>query len=172
MQVTIAKSENFEVRSVIDSNLGEVHLCFVGDLTEEANLDEVASYLGRVAIDIQSITLDLERIRTLNSAGVRLWMQFVEALPRQTAVFFYRVSEPLVDQANLVPHLLGSSRKSVRSFFAPYVCSDCTTRSQIEIGVEADLTRVRTRKCPRCGKEAELDGLVESYFGFLKQLKD
>jgi ABC-type transporter Mla MlaB component len=176
MQVRIAKTEYFEVQSVVsgsaDSGSDVATLSFVGNLNEEVNLEEVIAYLGRLPREVARITLDLSRIRTLNSAGVRQWLHFIDALPRGVPIFFCKVSEVLVDQANLVPDLLGSSRKSILSLFAPYVCEACNTRSQIEIDAAVDLQGVRKRKCPHCGKSAELDGLVEEYFGFLKQLMD
>ena len=172
MKTTIAKSERFRVLVALDSHAHAVTLIFEGELNEEAKLEEVSHYLERISQQAHAVLFDLGGVRSLNSAGVRQWISFMEELPTDLSVNFLKVCESLVDQANLVPHILGKSVKAILSVMVPYVCTICKTRSSCEIQISSlDFHRVCESRCPHCGGLAKLDGLVEEYMGFLSRLE-
>lgn len=178
MQTPIAKSEHFQVLSTIDAKARLATLVFLGELNEEAKLEEVSSYIHRLSSQVDQVVLDLAGIRGLNSAGVRQWLSFVGELTSEPRIFFSKVSESLVDQANLVPQILGPRVSAILSVFAPYICTGCKLRSSVEIKIdgkaaseEGGMHSLREKPCPKCGSAAQLDGLIEEYFGFLSRLE-
>jgi hypothetical protein len=81
----------------------------------------------------------------------------------------------LIEQAAVVPSVLGKPGTKILSFVAPFYCGRCNIRTISTIAAR-DVPKTESGyalpkpKCPRCGKcgaSMELDGLEDDYFRFL-----
>src|SRR5947209_540671 len=71
-----------------------------------------------------TLVLDLAGVTFINSLGVRDWIRMVANAQQQNIMLeLRRVSEPIIQQLNMIIATRGSSR--VMSFFAPYACDKC-----------------------------------------------
>ncbi|HUH00812.1 MAG TPA: response regulator [Kofleriaceae bacterium] len=113
------------------------------------------------------IVLNLEHVRTINSAGARKLMLFAENVGSERALIAERCSPVVVGQLNLLPLL--ARRLCVRSVIAPLECAECLTQRDVIVDVSAgrrpDLPQL---DCERCGAPMELADLPERYFAFLE----
>ncbi|HEY3351672.1 MAG TPA: PilZ domain-containing protein [Polyangia bacterium] len=137
---------------------------FQGDLTEVAEFDDLAERLSGV------VEFDLGAVRYLNSAGVRKWVLFLEALRNVSAYTFVRCSTAFVVQASMVSRLLGYGR--IDSFWAPYICETCEIEDQRLLHVSqpstmSDMAEAQFR-CSGCGGPLVLDEVPERVFAFLE----
>lgn len=146
---------------------GEVTLAGVVD--ESARIGELLTHAvnGR-------LQLDLGDVNYINSVGVRDWIDFLRrASADGIAVELLRVSEPVVQQFNMIIAARGNAR--VRSFMAPYACDACGHEESRFINVAEHLPeliagRAPPATCPACQATLVFDDFPERYFAFLTDL--
>lgn len=146
-----------------------------GILDEEATFGEALKLLTEMAP--RKIVFDLQPLIRINSCGVREWLLFIEKLRVPEGFTFTKVSEPFLEQANIVPALLGKPVSSIELIEAPYYCGDCDLRvgKQLKVSELGDLANGSEEppqfKCEKCSSPLEFDALPEEYFSFLNFLK-
>jgi len=119
------------------------------------------------------VEFDLSRVKYLNSAGVRKWVDFLRALDNLVDYSFVRCSVAFVMQAAMVPEVLGSGR--VESFKVPYACDTCDLEQERLLQTSALVVEgvwppdVPSFVCPRCGSDLLFDDLPARFFAFLEQ---
>jgi ABC-type transporter Mla MlaB component len=139
---------------------GGLQVELVGEITEKSNFGALLDRLSG------TVTLDLSRIRRINSRGVREWVDFVRgAQGKGVALIFQRCSVPFVHQLNMNSAFRG--RNDVRSVYAPYFCPSCNAE-HVEL---VDLAQAQPRivdsvACPTCGAAMEFDDLPDKYLSF------
>lgn len=107
--------------------------------------------------------VDLERVRHINSAGVRRWLELMDALAPDVTLILERCPAAFMQQASFIRGFLG--RAVVASCFAPYLCSACDRSAMVLIDRGA-AGQATTRRCETCGGSMELDAIEETFFCF------
>ncbi len=126
----------------------------------------------RLAGELQGrVEFDLSGVRYLNSSGVRKWVDFLRYLDKVSEYSFVRCSVAFINQASMVPEVLGSGR--VESFKVPYACDQCDLEEERLLQTSALVLDGRwppelpAFACPRCGGELLFDDLPGRFFAFL-----
>jgi hypothetical protein len=117
------------------------------------------------------LVLNLKDITSINSCGIRSWVNFLKDLGSTVQVSYEECPPVIVRQMNMVPSFMG--RAKVISVFAPYVCDNCEKEKMVLINSESfSKGNIQVREnfvCEFCQKgEMELDGQPEQYFAFSK----
>jgi hypothetical protein len=153
-------NEKFKFETVIKGDNKVVVLR--GMIDEDTTFTEMAN-LGK------SLTFNWKGVTSINSCGVRNWVNFIKDLTGYT--IHYEECPPLiVRQMNMIPSFVANA--SVVSVYAPYVCSSCENEQLVLIPA-AKFTDVdalmEAKECESCKKgELELDGHPQQYFAFSK----
>lgn len=138
---------------------GETHIAFSGEITEHADLKSLARQdLGR------AVAIDLANVRRLSSAGVRNWVEFLEALgDRRIEVALERCSVVIVQQLTNISQFRGHS--SLRSVFAPYYCFSCNVEQMrlVDLRHPVEPQIGVPESCRTCGGLMEFDEFIETY---------
>ncbi len=129
------------------------------ELTLKGILDELT--------DSAKVTFNFTESTSINSLGVRAWVQFLRSASEGRTVSFENCTPDIISQINLIPSFLGKS--TVTSFFTNYICEDCNRTEKIHILTDAIQPKQMPdkAKCPSCGKEMETEELEDEYFAFL-----
>ncbi len=142
----------------------EARVVLSGDVTENANLGQLLGQLPQ-----GPLALDLSGIKRINSVGVREWIQFVDGLKKAGRSFtLERCSVPIVGQLNMISNFAGGAK--VRSFFAPFYCSNCNSEQPKLIDATNDPASQLSSpdKCSACGGELEFDDLPDAFLAFTR----
>ncbi|MDD9952195.1 MAG: hypothetical protein OXT67_11595 [Zetaproteobacteria bacterium] len=140
---------------------------FSGDIDEEAEivLSSLPSQLSGQCI------FDLKDIQSVNSCGVRAWINFMRAAEKNSKLIFEGCTPEIVSQINMIPNFKGDAH--VRSVYASYVCDSCDTQ-KLELFEEGknlpkevgeELAEVN---CPSCNEVMEMEELEDEFFGWLE----
>lgn len=139
---------------------------FSGDLNELAQM----SLLD--LCDQKQIRLNLEKLASMNSIGIKCWANWVHGLPTETEYIFSKCSVPFVRCLATVREILPKKR-TLESFFVPFVNADTLEVAHIEFkdGVHFnshELIIPARVSSETTGHELELDVVPKKYFSFLK----
>jgi hypothetical protein len=120
---------------------------------------------------VKEVHVHCKGVVRINSAGLKAWIKFFQALKAQKTSFtFHECSTAVVEQANLLPNFMVGG--TVESLMVPFCCGGCGSDLAGFFRVEP-LRRanfeVPSLDCPNCGASAEFDDFVDHYFGFLKK---
>lgn len=131
-------------------------------------------------IDLKSakmVYLDLKSVTTLNSMGLRNWVNWVKQL-KITQMIVRHCPRAVVDQMNILHGFLPMGA-IVESFFVPYSCQNCGLEENylalrgrdfqegnVDTKEGHNLPQVKT--CPKCQGQMEMDVVSSRYFIFLK----
>ena len=170
-------SDNGTFRVEVETSSQTLLICPIGPINEDVQFKSVLDLIGQLGEKINHVIVDLGKVISMNSVGVRTWILFLEQLQhRKENVIFTKVNEIFIEQASIVPNLLGKIGTPIRDFYVPYYCSLCETSERSLVPPE-DLPFVQNRfqapkkKCKNCQGELELDAIEEEYFGFVKALR-
>jgi hypothetical protein len=134
----------------------------VGEITERSNMKEL---LGSLAVS--PVVLDLAAVKRINSAGIREWIDFDEALSKRAPkVTLERCSVAFVHQLNMIEGFSGNA--PITSAFAPYFCTKCNSEHAelIDLQEKGSASPIAlTLPCSKCGGPMEFDDLPE-YLSF------
>lgn len=138
-----------------------------GAIDETARLTELVSRIsdGRLVLDLEGITF-------INSLGVRDWIRMQQAFAEcRFRVELRAVSEPLVQQLNMIAAMRGNAR--VLSFFAPYACDTCGREESLLVDAIAHAASLAHMKAPpqtcgECGSVMVFNDFPERYLAFLE----
>lgn len=132
-----------------------------------ADIDEDSDLSALMALN-GALVLNLQHVRTINSAGARKLMQLVDQADPERPLIVERCSPVVVQQLNLFPLL--ARRLRVLSVIAPLECAGCLAQQDVLVDVSTgrrpDLPHL---VCERCGAPMELADLPERYFAFLER---
>lgn len=132
-----------------------------GSIDEDAQFDSLLGEKGTLYIDFEGVT-------SINSLGVRSWVNFLKALGNRT-IHYENCPPIVVRQLNRVPSFLGKA--AVDSVYVPYICDSCEKEVLILISKNAleksPVNIPGTFSCEACKNgEMEIDGRPEQYFAF------
>ena len=134
-------------------------------------LDEYANFAPLVGAT-EPLRLNLKAISRFNSIGIRCLLKFLYDWGPKSLIYDECPSE-FVDQANMIPALLGAQKQGViSSLFVPYECRDCDHDEEF-LGQTTDLQKTLasgqslTKPCSRCGGTMAVQS--DSFFLFLSR---
>lgn len=141
-------------------------------------LDDSADFAA-VILELKSkklaaLNVDLEGVSRTNSVGIREWLIFLEQVTPRVAFTFQKMSNAFIEQANLVPNLLGPQPVRIQSLQIPEICPKCEALSKrvlqlVAFHLDGGRWKYPTAQCSKCNVPLELDGIESEYFRILKR---
>lgn len=148
-------------------NKGEYdQINFAGDINEDAEV-HLQKLLGTLR---DKIVFNLRSVETVNSCGVRAWINFMRAAEQGRQIVFEECTPEIVSQINMIPNFKGNAR--VHSVYASYACEHCDNE-QLKLFEEgrnlptSPSDEIEQLACPKCGEIMEMDELEEEFFSWL-----
>ena len=115
------------------------------------------------------VFFDLGGISSVNSCGIREWIQMIEDFASKSSLYYQKCSVTMVDQINMVPDCQGNA--VIESVYAPYFCSkDGEMNMLIDFAQHKKNLQNKIAPemhCTICKQKLEFDALEESYFLFV-----
>lgn len=156
----------FKVEKGGDGNV--VTLSFEGSVDEDAVFSNIEVNGGS-----QTVILDLDKIGSINSCGIREWIKWIKTVPTSASIVYKNCPKVIVDQINMVAGFLPDNA-TVESFYVPYYCEDSGNEKMIlftkgkdftddSVDVPEEITDKDT------GEVLEMDVIEAKYFKFLKK---
>ena len=171
-QYLIFENSKLKIEATLEN--GQLLVCPKGKFDEDFSCENLGEFFKTHEKTAQRVIIDLSGVTEINSCGVREWLLMLERLPAGMRPYFRGVSEFIVEQASLVPAVLGQDPSRVESFQAPFRCAPCDSR-HLMLMAPADIQMregssplIPLQKCPKCGKAMEFDSIPEEYFYFLE----
>ena len=121
--------DRIEVTSSYDNQIAKIKLSGSIDSPALESIDFPAPQGTKV------VEIDLAGVKTINSIGIRAWINWIKAAPAGSTITLHKCSLPVMLQVNSVAGFLPRTGR-VGSFYLPYFCDTCTKSGQqlIEVG--------------------------------------
>ncbi len=144
---------------------GSATISLRGAINEDSELS-LKRVLEELA-GIPEVTFDFSETTSINSLGVRAWVQFLRAAAEGRSITFKECTPDIISQINMIPSFAGKA--NVASFYTFYLCEECNKTEKILIERQnlPPKEMPERAKCPSCGKEMETEELEDEYFAFL-----
>lgn len=143
----------------------------VTTLTLDGHIDEdVKTGLGAAIAKVATVkvTIDCERVKKINSIGVRDWIQVILKQAAKLQITFVNCPEPFIDMAVMVPPFVGSA--TIASFYASYSCNGCGREQRVLLRRQGDaLEAPQLAACAKCGGQLEADDELKHVVEALKE---
>ena len=139
----------------------------------EGSIDEDAVFSGLEAAGAQSVSLDLDNVKSINSCGILEWIKWVKTIPGESKITYKKCPKVIVDQINMVAGFLPDNAK-VESFYVPYFSEDSGNEKMVlfEEGKDfngGEVTAPDEFTDEETGDEMEMDVIESKYFKFLNK---
>lgn len=144
---------------------GSAFVVLGGAINEDAEIP-LKSILGELT-GSGSVKFNFAHTTTINSLGVRAWVQFLRQAEVGRLVVFEQCTPDVIAQVNMIPSF--ASKADISSFYTNYVCESCNKNEKILI----DKKNLKPKqmpekaKCAHCSEEMETEELEDEYFAFL-----
>jgi hypothetical protein len=146
----------------------------------EGVIDEESKFPAVDGNKHKRVMVDLKGIRSINSVGIREWLNWIRPLSETSQVVFLKTPKALVFQMNMVEGFLPKNG-TVKSFYVPFYCEACDKEENVlfTVGQEVQVAggnytiTYDVKKANLCGKadcEMEMDASEAKYFQFLKKM--
>jgi hypothetical protein len=141
--------------AVSELSVGVLKVEMMGALNEDAYLNDVIDEVLQMTGSHQSVVLDLSRITSINSCGVRSWLLFIEKIQMIMKCKLGILSNIFVEQANTVSNMIGKPALPIFAFEAPYYCPKCDLQvtkvlESSKIKKEQGQFKAPVFPCPKC----------------------
>lgn len=171
--VTLSEGPEHRVDAQLQAN-GRVSLLISGDVNEGLDFQKVQTNLESLGRTLQGLDFNVRGVEQINSIGVRAWLLFIESSQKKYPCTFVEVGESFIEQASIVPTLLGAQGTPVLAFEAPYFCPACKLRQlkllqASEVRVDKDEFHYPDHRCEKCNGSTDFDALEDEYFNFLRR---
>jgi hypothetical protein len=163
---------NFSVQQ--KTNLKELALTLAGAIDEDVQFP-VLNLAG-----IEQVIFDLKEIKSINSVGIREWLNWIKPIAEQCQLSMKNCPKVLVFQFNMVEGFLPKGAQ-VQSLYVPFFCEKCDKEENIlfnlgkEFKLEAgtlkldyDIASFNLCKDPAC--DLAMDVSEAKYFHFVKRM--
>lgn len=176
MPESITVQEAGQLKIEVEPSGNSLTLRPIGWINEDVNFASILKLLSEFGQEVRALCFDLGRVTQINSCGIREWLLFMERVQNRIPCSFLLVNEVFIEQANIVPNLLGKTGTPVFAFHAPYFCAKCNTRITVELksnalDIESGSFTAPPFKCQKCSSALEFDAIEEEYFAFLRHSK-
>lgn len=134
------------------------------------NLDQGFPFPDPSSLKSETIIMDFDEMKLINSLGIRSFILFCEAIPASKLIY-KNCPCILVNQFNMVKSMI-TPRVRVESFYAPYFAP--IAHEELEILITPEDVKnglAPKRNHPKTGEELDFDDLDERYFYFLSIMK-
>ena len=140
---------------------------FTGHVNEDAEVT-----LAKLREEIsKSCVFNMKDIQSINSCGVRAWINFLREVERDRSITFEHCPPEIVSQINMIPSFKGSAH--IASVYAGYVCDNCDHQhlelfehgNNLPKSVDEGLGDVH---CPNCNSVMEMEELEEEFFSWIE----
>jgi anti-anti-sigma regulatory factor len=146
---------------------GYDRLEIIGPISEDTE-----SHLNNLVSKIPgNLLVDFKGVSSVNSLGVRAWVNFMRQLGTDRSIAFENCTPDIVSQMVMIPNFRGHAK--VQSVFGPFQCESCGETQQELFVVGKNMPDasngfdVGEVKCRACGStEIEFEEVEESYFSF------
>jgi hypothetical protein len=149
------------------------------DLTFEGAIDEDVVFPVIDLTSAKKINIDLKAITSINSVGIREWLDWIRPLADKALVTLVNCPKAIVFQFNMVEGFL-PAKAVVGSFFIPFFCEKCDREDNVlvktgnEVTVSDGVAKVDFGgkppvNCKQASCEMEMDVTEAKYFQFLKR---
>lgn len=149
-------------------------------LSFEGTIDEDVQFPGVNAAGHKKVIIDLKGVRSINSVGIREWLNWIRPVADAAEIVLMRCPKALVFQFNMVEGFL-PPRATVSSFYVPFFCESCDKEENVlftvgkEVQVEGGNVKIAfdvksANICSGQGCEPEMDVTESKYFQFLKKM--
>lgn len=146
----------------------------------EGVIDEDVKFPVVDTSKFKKVFIDLKAVKSINSVGIREWLNWMKPLAEQAQLVFMKTPKALVLQMNMVEGFLPKNG-FVKSFFVPFYCEACDKEEHVlfNVGQEVELSPgnykvnfdVETAKlCTTSPCKMEMDASEAKYFQFLKRM--
>lgn len=133
-------------------------------------IDEDVDFSSQALTGVQEIVLDLASVKTINSCGIREWIDWIKTAESAQKITYKNCPKVIVDQINMVEGFLPVNGK-VESFFVPYYSEDSGEEKNILFrhGIEFTDHEITPPSGVQDseGHEMEMDIIEGKYFKFL-----
>ncbi len=137
-----------------------------GSIGEDAFLEKI-----KVGNE-KDIIIDVGAVESINSCGSRDWVRWIKGVNPSANIRFINCNSIFLDYVNMIEGFIPPNG-SIESFNVPYYCESCIsiTLKMFEAkSVKANINEVHeVSACNKCGKGAEIDVVLPSFFNFLKR---
>lgn len=142
-------------------------------LSFEGSVDEDAVFSNIQPEGANKLVIDLEKITSINSCGIREWIKWIKALPATSKITYKNCPKVIVDQINMVSGFLPENAQ-VESFYVPYFSEDSGNEKMVlfKRGKEFSDSGVNAPeeiKDEETGDIMEMDVIEAKYFKFLNK---
>ena len=144
----------------IDQNTDQATIKIKGNIDE----DFIAKDL--LAKNITQYIFDMEKVKMINSCGIREWISFIEATGDDSKLTYVNCPQVVIQQMNIVDGFL-SKNAQVITFFAPYYNED----EDEEILKLLNTADIKDNKAPEY-ENLEFDAIEKQYFNFINLQKN
>lgn len=142
------------MRYRIERSAMSVTVRLEGDLIEgmDRHLDALKAELGQA----KAVVFDCDKVRHVNSPGVRFWLLFVGDVSKNAVLHFQNCPSLFVGYTLMLPSMIGGGK--ILSFRASFGCKSCNA-SMDPLIFSKDVVRgmLPHPKCPRCQDVMESD---------------
>ena len=169
--ITLSENAHFKIEARILEESSSALLVVSGWVNEDVSLSTVIPMLSDIGTSV--VAFDLSKVTLINSCGVREWLLFIQRMQTKFQCLFTFLNEAIVEQANMIPNMLGKAGTAVMAFEAPYYCAKCETR-QLEVLKPKDINldqgtfEAPSFSCKKCSGPMTFDAVEDEYFHFLK----
>ena len=136
------------------------------------DIDENSIFADWPAQPFKKVILDFEKVKMINSIGVREWVKWISHIPKDVDIIYRNCTRPVVVQMGLIGGFFRQGAQ-VDSFEVPYSCPKCAQQFSVlfKQGIDFKKGVIGTleKQCPKCGASGELDVVETTYFRFLSK---
>jgi hypothetical protein len=143
------------------------HVHYAGPINEstEVHLTPLLKSVGARCI------LNFRQVASVNSCGVRSWINFMRELEKTREVVFEECVPEIVTQMNMIPSFKGKAK--IKSVYGSFACGSCGANAMVlfEDGKnlpKGDSIELAPVKCPKCASEMEMEELEDEFFAFTR----
>lgn len=153
------------------------------EITLSGPLDEFSVLGGLNLARFKQLSFHLKGLTSINSVGVREWVDLMTSVPSEAAVDFVDCPRPFVDQMNILVGFVPRQAR-VRSFAVPYYCDSCQQEEAVYFSEgkeyclaskkgnqKSELFPLKPVACSKCQHIMHIDILESKYFSFLATLQ-
>lgn len=137
----------------------------VGKIDEYA----VDSFKPLYEIPTGRVTLDLSGVQSINSIGVRVWINFMNSFRESHEIILQKCPPDIIMQINMSPSFLGAGK--IESFLSPYFCSNCDLNFFVEFQTSISfndlLQEIEYQECKKCKASCECGEITPVFINFL-----
>ncbi len=150
-------------------------------LTLSGTIDEDVQFPAINLTPIKQITFDLKDVKSINSVGIREWLNWIKPMSEKCQITMKNCPKTLVFQFNMVEGFLPKGSR-VASLYVPFFCEKCDLEESIlfnvgqevqvkdsAVNIKFDLSKIKPCKVDVADCELTMDVTEAKYFHFLKR---